>query len=229
MAHDGVWLKMKSRNSLTCAVALLMALALGACNSSEAPMGVAKTDLQNSQNASGAPTNPGTATTPGTPSTATGAPATAAPSSAPAVQTAGGATSGPNQAGAPAAPGSPRTAKLRFAPIVGAPIAAATPLSQRLSALAKAKGITLGTSADTDNTHIMKGYFSALPDGNQTTIIYVWDVLDPAGTRLHRIQGQEKVPGGGTDPWNSVPPKVMEGIADKAIDGYLAWVSGAKT
>jgi hypothetical protein len=120
-------------------------------------------------------------------------------------------------------------AKLRFAPIVGAPIAAATPLSQRLSALAKEKGITLGTSGDTDNTHIMKGYFSALPDGNQTTIIYVWDVLDPAGTRLHRIQGQEKVPGGGTDPWSTVPPKVMEGIADKAIQGYLTWVSGAKT
>jgi hypothetical protein len=118
---------------------------------------------------------------------------------------------------------------LRFAPIVGAPIAAATPLSQRLSALAKEKGITLGTAGDTDNTHIMKGYFSALPDGNQTTIIYVWDVLDPAGTRLHRIQGQEKVPGGGTDPWSTVPPKVMEGIADKAIQGYMTWVSGGKT
>jgi hypothetical protein len=126
-------------------------------------------------------------------------------------------------------PGAQRTAKLRFAPIVGAPIAAATPLSQRLSALAKEKGIVLGTAADTDNTHIMKGYFSALPDGNQTTIIYVWDVLDPAGTRLHRIQGQEKVPGGGADPWSTVPPKVMEGIADKAIQGYLTWVSGAKT
>ncbi len=192
-------------------------------------MGVAKSDLQSSQAAPGTPATPGTATTPGTPSTATGAPAVAAP---------GSPTTAPdrrrhrirNEPGAtPTAPGTPRTAKLRFAPIVGAPIAAATPLSQRLSTLAKEKGITLGTAADTDNTHIMKGYFSALPDGNQTTIIYVWDVLDPAGTRLHRIQGQEKVPGGGTDPWSAVPPKVMEGIADKAIQGYLVWVSGAKT
>jgi hypothetical protein len=205
---------MWSRNSLTCAVALLATLALAACNSSESPMGVSKADLPAAQ---------GSATTPATPGTAQTT-ATAAQTTAGVPATAGAApTTTAN------APGAARTAKLRFAPIVGAPIAAATPLSQRLSALAKEKGIVLGTAADTDNTHIMKGYFSALPDGNQTTIIYVWDVLDPAGTRLHRIQGQEKVPGGGADPWSTVPAKTMEGIADKAIQGYLAWVSGAKT
>lgn len=221
---------MKSRNSLTCAVALLMGLALTACNSAEAPTGIAKSDLQSGQSAPGTPATPGTAATPATPSTTPGAPAVAASGPPATAQASGAAASGTtNQAATPVAPGTPHTAKLRFAPIVGAPIAAATPLSQRLSTLAKAKGITLGTAADTDNTHIMKGYFSALPDGNQTTIIYVWDVLDPAGTRLHRIQGQEKVPGGGTDPWSKVPPKVMEGIADKAIQGYLVWVSGAKT
>lgn len=222
---------MTSRNSLTCAVAVLTALALTACNSSESPIGVTKSDLQNNQTtpAPGTPATPGTTASPGTPAT-TAAQGVATPGRPATAPGAGAVTaSGSTQAGTPTAPGSPRTAKLRFAPIVGAPIAAATPLSQRLSALAKEKGITLGTAADTDNTHIMKGYFSALPDGNQTTIIYVWDVLDPAGTRLHRIQGQEKVPGGGADPWSTVPPKTMEGIADKAIQGYLAWVSGAKT
>lgn len=201
---------MKSRTALTYAVAALAILALSACNSSETAMGVTKADLPPAQGGQGAPATPGT--------TGTGAAAT---------PPAGNASS--TTTGAAATPGATQTAKLRFAPIVGAPIGAATPLSQRLSALAKEKGITLGTAADTDNTHIMKGYFSALPDGNETTIIYVWDVLDPAGTRLHRIQGQEKVPGGGADPWTAVPPKTMEGIADKAIQGYLTWVSGAKT
>ncbi|PSH56125.1 hypothetical protein FY050_08245 [Phyllobacterium endophyticum] len=214
---------MKSRNLLTCVFALVAGLSLTACNSSESPIGVTKADLPPTQPsqaapAAGAPSTPAPATTtqPATPGAPTPAPAGASTTAAGAAQM---APSGATQ----------RTAKLRFAPIVGAPIAAATPLSQRLSALAKEKGITLGTAAETDNTHIMKGYFSALPDGNQTTIIYVWDVLDPAGTRLHRIQGQEKVPGGGADPWSTVPAKVMEGIADKAIQGYLAWVSGAKT
>lgn len=205
---------MKSRNSLTCVFAVLAGLTLTACNSSESPIGVTKADLPPAQGSQTTPA-PGATATPGT-----------VPATTPATSNTTTTASGATQTGKPSAQ---RTAKLRFAPIVGAPIAAATPLSQRLSALAKEKGITLGTAGDTDNTHIMKGYFSALPDGNQTTIIYVWDVLDPAGTRLHRIQGQEKVPGGGTDPWSTVPPKVMEGIADKAIQGYMTWVSGAKT
>ncbi|QND53807.1 hypothetical protein HB779_19345 [Phyllobacterium sp. 628] len=217
---------MISRKSLTHACVALAALGLSACNSAETPIAVTKSDLPAAQTN---PATPGTvapgasatATTTTPTATATG-PATPAQPGTP-------APAGATVASGAAQPGVARTAKLRFAPIVGAPIAAATPLSQRLSALAKAKGIVLGTAADTDNTHIMKGYFSALPDGNKTTIIYVWDVLDPAGTRLHRIQGQEVVPGNGTDPWSTVPPKVMESIADKAIDGYLQWVSGAKT
>jgi hypothetical protein len=226
---------MKSRNSLTCVFAVLAGLTLTACNSSESPIGVTKADLppaQGSQTtapASGATPTPGASATGSSAALGTNAQATPTPGTVPATSNTTTTASGAAQTGAPAAPGAQRTAKLRFAPIVGAPIAAATPLSQRLSALAKEKGITLGTAGDTDNTQIMKGYFSALPDGNQTTIIYVWDVLDPAGTRLHRIQGQEKVPGGGADPWSTVPPKVMEGIADKAIQGYLTWVSGAKT
>lgn len=205
---------MKLRNALTCTVTAFAMIALNACNSSENSLGVTKSDLPPAQN--GATT--ATTTDPAAVPTSGATPATGA---APATPSTGTAT--------PATPGANQTAKLRFAPIVGAPIAAATPLSQRLSALAKQKGIVLGTAGDTDNTHIMKGYFSALPDGNQTTIIYVWDVLDPAGTRLHRIQGQEKVPGGATDPWSTVPAATMEGIADKAINGYLAWVSGSKT
>ncbi len=227
MAHDGVLPKMMSRKSLTYICVALAALGLSACNSAETPIAVTKSDLPAAQGTATPGTvtpgtNPATTTTTTPTATATGTPATVQPGT---TVSAAGAT----VASGAAQPGVSRTAKLRFAPIVGAPITAATPLSQRLSALAKAKGIVLGTAADTDNTHIMKGYFSALPDGNQTTIIYVWDVLDPAGTRLHRIQGQEVVPGNGTDPWSTVPPKVMESIADKAIDGYLKWVNGTKT
>ncbi|MHC1548295.1 hypothetical protein [Phyllobacterium sp. K27] len=200
---------MKLRNALICTVTAFTMIILSGCNSSENTLGVTKSDLPPAQN--------GAAVSTGTDPAAVPAPGTASTTGA-----------APTVSGT-AAPSVAHTAKLRFAPIVGAPIAAATPLSQRLSALAKQKGIVLGTAGDTDNTHVMKGYFSALPDGNQTTVIYVWDVLDPAGTRLHRIQGQEKVPGGATDPWSTVPATTMEGIADKAINGYLTWVSGAKT
>lgn len=206
---------MKLRNALICTVTAFTMVFLSGCNSSENTLGVTKSDLPQAQNGAATATSADPAAAP----VPDAAPATGAAATAPSAA----------MATTPTTPGTIQTAKLRFAPIVGAPIAAATPLSQRLSALAKQKGIVLGTAGDTDNTHIMKGYFSALPDGNLTTIIYVWDILDPAGTRLHRIQGQEKVPGGAADPWSSVPAATMEGIADKAINGYLAWVSGSKT
>jgi hypothetical protein len=51
----------------------------------------------------------------------------------------------------------------------------------------------------------------------------VWDVLDSTGTRLHRMQGQEKVPAKGEDPWAAVPASTMADIAAKTIQDYLAW------
>ncbi|OCP09215.1 MULTISPECIES: hypothetical protein [unclassified Ensifer] len=112
---------------------------------------------------------------------------------------------------------------IRFLPIIGAPVQAVTPLSKQLGADARARGLTIKGSADASSEHILKGYFSALKDGDKTTVVYVWDVLDGGGNRLHRIQGQDSVPGGGADLWSAVPATTMQGIATKTIDAYLEW------
>lgn len=117
-------------------------------------------------------------------------------------------------------------ARVQFAPVVGAPANAATPLAGRLSALAGTHGITLVGTGDSSATLVMKGYFSAISDSGQTTVIYVWDVTDPAGTRVHRIQGQAKAPSSGADGWADVQPATMESIADETIDRLAIWLSG---
>lgn len=117
-------------------------------------------------------------------------------------------------------------ARVQFAPVVGAPAGASTPLATRLSTRSGTRGIALVGSGDTSATHIMKGYFSAISDSGQTTVIYVWDVVDPAGTRVHRIQGQVNAPSGGGDGWDDVRPATMEAIADETVDRLAAWLSG---
>ena len=117
-------------------------------------------------------------------------------------------------------------ARVQFAPVVGAPTNVATSLSGRLSARAGARGIALVGSGDGTATHVMKGYFSAISDGGQTTVIYVWDVTDPAGTRVHRIQGQTKAPSSGADGWDDVRAATMESIADETLDRLASWLSG---
>ncbi|MDX3977252.1 hypothetical protein [Shinella sp.] len=124
-------------------------------------------------------------------------------------------------AAVPTAAGAGET--IRFLPIIGAPVEAVTPLSKRLGAEARTNGLTIRSASDNSSKYILKGYFSAMNDNGKTTVVYVWDVLDGSGARLHRIQGQESVSGTASDPWAAVPARTMEGIAQKTIREYLDW------
>ncbi len=129
-------------------------------------------------------------------------------------------------ASAPLNPGIAARTRLRVDPIVGATVETATPLTERLAQMARARGITLAGSADPSTTHVLKGYFSTLTEGGQTTVIYVWDVYDASGNRLHRINGQQKAPAGGGEGWASVPAATMQGIADATVDQLASWLTG---
>lgn len=130
------------------------------------------------------------------------------------------ATPTPAQSAAVAA-----NARIQFAPIVGTSVEAATTLSQRLSIRARERGIVLARSNDPTTTHVLKGYFTPLAEGKETTVIYVWDVYDPAGNRVHRITGQQKAPSAGGDGWSSVSSSTIETIADATIDQLITWLS----
>lgn len=176
---------------------LLLAILLAACNSTESAL-----DIQ------GANQQPGQQEMPAAPAaSAQAAPAATSPAPQP-------------QRTATLKPG-----KLYIAPIIGAPLNVVTPLTHRINDDARAKGIDLAGNADTDAAYVMKGYFSVLSEDNQTTVLYVWDVLDASGNRLHRIQGQEKVPGAAADSWSIVPASAMQAIADRTIQEYASWLA----
>lgn len=115
-----------------------------------------------------------------------------------------------------------------IAPVIGAPANIVTPLSQRLNQTAQARGLTLSGNENGPSTHVLKGYFSALADEGQTTVLYVWDVLDGSGNRLHRIQGEQKMQGTSADSWGAVTPAALEAIADQTIQQYLNWKNTTK-
>lgn len=113
---------------------------------------------------------------------------------------------------------------IRFLPIIGAPVQAVTPLSRELGNSARANGLVIRGSSDQTAKHVLKGYLSAFADGKKITVVYVWDVLDNAGSRLHRIQGQESVPSRASDAWSNVPPEVMQQIGNATIAEYMKWL-----
>ncbi|WEX07891.1 hypothetical protein [Chelativorans sp. AA-79] len=119
-----------------------------------------------------------------------------------------------------------RDARIEFAPVIGAAPETVSPLSSRLSSRAGQRGLTITPEAQ-GATLVVKGYFSTISDEKGTSVIFVWDVLDPAGNRLHRIQGQEKATGTG-EGWTAVTGANMEAIADRTIDELAAWLQGGQ-
>lgn len=137
-----------------------------------------------------------------------------------------GATTSSTTAMPPAGAAAIANAKVQFAPIVGTSIEAATTLSQALQGRARQRGVHLtGTTAAP--THVLRGYFTPLVEGPQTTVIFVWDVYDPAGNRVHRISGQQKSRTTGGEGWAAVPDASMKAIADSTIDQLAAWLAGS--
>ena len=182
---------------------LLLAGLLAACNSTESALNVQGTNQQSGQT-----------TTP---------PAGQADAAATSVATAPAQTTTP--ATPPTRTASLKPGKLYIAPIIGAPVSVVTPLTHRINDDARAKSIELAGANGTDAAYVMKGYFSVLSEDNQTTVLYVWDVMDASGNRLHRIQGQEKVPGASADSWSIVPQSAMQSIADKTMQQYSTWLA----
>ncbi len=207
----------KAHLSTMSLLAGLLVSVLAACNSTESALNVQGSN-QGSGQSSGqvAPT-----TTPGTSATGAAQPAgTTATGTTPATSTPATSTPAAPQRSAALKPG-----KLHIAPIVGAPVNVVTPLTHRMNDDAKAKGIALAGNNEPGAAYVMKGYFSVLSEDNQTTVLYVWDVLDASGNRLHRIQGQEKVPGAAADSWSVVPASAMQTIADRTMQEYSTWLA----
>lgn len=115
--------------------------------------------------------------------------------------------------------------RIYFAPIVGSTVEAVTPLTEQLALRVRESGIAIARSGEPGTTHLLKGYLSAITEGRDTTVIYVWDVLDPAGNRLHRIQGQQKVSGGAGTGWAAVSPETMRAVADTTAVQLAEWLS----
>lgn len=115
--------------------------------------------------------------------------------------------------------------RLQFAPIVGTSVEAATSLSGRLTTHARDRGIRVVGRTDSGATHMLRGYFTPLIEGRDATVVYVWDVYDPAGNRVHRISGQEKTTAGSGTGWEAVPPATMQAIGDATIDQFASWLA----
>jgi hypothetical protein len=116
-------------------------------------------------------------------------------------------------------PGAASIGPIQFLPVVGAPASTVEALSAALAAEAQRANVAIEPSDGPATPVRLKGYLSALGEGRDTLVIYVWDVVDPAGNRISRIQGQERAAGAGSsaDPWAGVSREALSAIARRTI------------
>lgn len=111
-----------------------------------------------------------------------------------------------------------------FLDITNTPSEQLTVLSKALAAEARSRELTLVKSDDPTADFRVQGYLSAVAGASGTILVYVFDVLDPAGNRVHRVSGQEISPGTAPDPWVGVSEGTLEIAAQRVIDSIYAWL-----
>lgn len=109
-------------------------------------------------------------------------------------------------------------------PLTGAPAENLYAMEDAMKAVAPTRQIKLVPAADKTAIYRLKGYISAVGDNQSVLVVYVWDVSDAAGTRLHRISGQERAAGSSTDPWANVSNREINEAARETIDALAAWL-----
>lgn len=126
-----------------------------------------------------------------------------------------------------AAPIKGAEARFAFVRVTGAPGDVLTGLSAALNKEAKARNITIVPEGDATATYKIKGYVSAVGGPSGTLLVYVFDILDGRGVRIHRVSGQERGGGATSDPWGGIKPPTVNAAAQHAIDDLAAWVNAA--
>lgn len=115
-------------------------------------------------------------------------------------------------------------ARVGFLPITGAPQSAVSSLSKALGTVSKLHNIGIAGASDQTVGYRLKGYMSALNEGSRTTVTFYWDVLDPSGKRLYRINGFEQEKGARKDPWQGVSNATIQRIANRTMGSFAQWV-----
>ncbi|AXS42701.1 hypothetical protein D1F64_17345 [Breoghania sp. L-A4] len=131
------------------------------------------------------------------------------------------------QSGSYAAPVPANEASFAFDPFSGAPGNTLDDLSRKIGEAASKEGLTLVRRAGARATYRVKGHLSAVGDNTASTILYVFDVYDGSGRRVHRFSGQETSNATSADPWAGISGETLNLIATRTVLALKAWLTRA--
>lgn len=115
--------------------------------------------------------------------------------------------------------------RIAVAPIMGAPDNVSRDVGAQLGSALERQRIALA-KGDEKPDYTLRGYMVATRERSGTKVSYIFDLTDPAGKRVNRIQGEEVAQGGDArNPWAALTPELSQRITDKAassLSGAMA-------
>lgn len=117
-------------------------------------------------------------------------------------------------------------APVYFLPLTGAPQSTVTNLAAAMRDAAARESVPVVPTIEQGAQYQIKGYFSAINDGSNVTLVYVWDITDRNGARIHRISGQERGGSSSNDPWTGVSSDMLNRVAGATMSNLRLWMAG---
>lgn len=120
------------------------------------------------------------------------------------------------------------SAKVAFEPVTGLPDDRTPFFAAALGRAAAEQQLNVVGRGSEEVDYRLKGYVTARSQGDVTVVSYVWDVFDRDNARLHRIEGEERLPAALPNPWQTVTDDALQALAQDTVTKLQAWLgSGA--
>ncbi len=124
-----------------------------------------------------------------------------------------------------AAPDKTRGVVLSFLPFSGVPVNTADAIYKTVRSRATVENVTLALRLDEPATYRIRTYINAVGGSDSSTFVFIVEIYDTAGKRVHRFVGQEYGPGASGDPWSGIDTPTIKHIGERMLDGVKSWLT----
>jgi hypothetical protein len=112
-----------------------------------------------------------------------------------------------------------------FLPFSGVPTNTADTIYKAIRSHASDEGVKLALRLDEPATYRVKTYINAVGNSSSATYVFIVEIYDAGGARVHRFVGQEYGPAPSGDPWNGIDTDTMHHLGDRILQGVKAWLT----
>jgi hypothetical protein len=116
---------------------------------------------------------------------------------------------------------------IQFLPFSGVPVNTADAIYKTIRSRAGDENISLALRLDEPATYRIRTLINAVGTTDVSTFIFIVEIYDVAGKRLHRFVGQEYGTAPSGEPWSGIDSDTERHLGERILAGVKAWVTRA--